>query len=184
MFKSILAATGFAALALLAAPLRAADLPGGFFFDTPTCFERVYTAGHLRQHPAQRVTRIRFEHFPHIWGATDDAGRVNPRLQPRQVFFRVLVSLRGKRPGDNSGTCYAEDGRLNCYIECDGGGFELVRDGANKMLIRNQGFAVSGCDAGSEAEGTWVNPKPDDKVFRLYRLPQSACRAPLALTGR
>ena len=165
---------------------QAADLPGGFFYDQPTCFERTYTRDHLRKHPNQRVSRIRFEHFPHIWGLTRDDGRtVDPRLSPGRVHFRVLVAMRGKpRLYDNTGECYAEGGRLNCYVECDGGGFEIIRDGKNKMLIKNRGFSVSGCGSSDAEDLAWVNAMPDDKVFRVYRLPALDCMQPLAASGQ
>ena len=158
----------------------AGDLPGGFHFDQPSCFERVYSTKHLKAHPLQRVEMIRFEHFPKIWGLLSDNNEVDPRLSPKEVYFRVLVKFRdAAKTLDNSGTCTKQGSFIQCYIECDGGGFQLVRKKKNSILIRNQGFAVSGCD-GEVDSGRRVEPEPDDKAFRLYLLPQSQCKEPLS----
>ncbi len=93
--------------------------------------------------------------------------------------------MRGKSNlYSNNGECYIKDGRQNCYIDCDGGSFQIVRDGKDKMLIHNNGFSVLGCDADSDNTGTWVNSKPDDKSFRVCRLPAHDCKQPLAGAGQ
>jgi len=173
------------ALAFLSIPARAADFPGGFYYDKDTCFERVYSNKHLRKHPRQRVAMIRFNHYPKLFGLIGKDDIVDPRLSPGVVYFQIQVRFRGaKRTGSNSGTCEVRRGKLICQIECDGGSFQIIRESTDSLLIRNDRFAVTGCENGEETceDGYfshWVEPEPDDKAFRLKRLPHNRCIAPL-----
>ena len=175
----VLSATG---LMLFSFAAQAKTLPGGFFFDRATCFERIYSAAHLKRHPLQKTTMIRFEHFPFIWGPTDENDKVNPYLWPERFPFAVYVRLRDHKLRYNTGECWRKKNYINCQIECDGGGFRFVREDANTALIRNtRGFSIVGCgeeESTGEENYSRLNPKPDDKAFRLYRLPQSKCRKP------
>ena len=86
------------------------------------------------------------------------------------------------RPGyfHNWLVCSGEyENGVHCFVECDGGAFDMKRESPTTALLYNHEFrVVGGC--GQEAEGTdWVDfsPGADDRVFKLESLPVAACRA-------
>lgn len=143
-----------------------------------SCYERVYSKDHMAKHPKQRVSHIRVEHFPNLFGTHGPDGKVRFDEKTGEVAFGIKVHFRGSSEEfSDGGVCYPKKGYLRCQIECDGGGFEIKHRDANSILIYNtRGFAVSGC--GGE-ERAFISTKSDDKVFRLNRLPASKCVPPV-----
>lgn len=134
------------------------------FSDEPTCYSRSYSADHLRKNPAQRVSYIRFDHVP---GSMGEVG-------PGELAFSVSVRFKeSPKTLTNSGLCFPLSETYRCQLECDGGGFELKnRDLSSLYLLNPSGFIVSSCGGDDYVE---LAPKPDDKIFRLNRLPPSEC---------
>lgn len=143
-----------------------------------TCYARDYTPEHLASHPDQRVARML------LWSVVYPEDVLAD--QPAGEFpFGIAVQLRSAAKWFwNTGMCRPEGDALSCYIECDGGGFAVERDGAASVLLRNrEGFAVESCGGGEdtaepeELDGFRLEPGKDDKVFRLTRLTDAECAA-------
>jgi len=142
-----------------------------------SCYERVYSGAHLAKHKTQRVTSIRFDHFPKTFGTYDQNNRIAFDPVRAEVYFSVSARFRDSgRLFTNSGICTPQGQIYRCQIECDGGGFSLKHKSAGSILLINEtGFAISGCDAEVHR---WLDPHPDDKVFRLDRVAAEACTPP------
>ena len=142
-----------------------------------SCYERIYTKDHLGQHPDQRVTGIRFDHFPRTYGTEDKNGNIRFDPVSAELYFVISVRFRGsEQVFQDGGFCYPEGQQYRCQIECDGGSFHLNdRDPDSILLINERGFRVSGCGEGKERI---LDPHPDDGVFRLDRRPNGACNPP------
>ena len=174
-----LAALGAVLLIGPAAGENPSALAGHFGLHRNSCYARDYDEAHLKAHPNQRIARIRIEHFPGLYGPYGEDGKVHMDETTGEVHFTVTVAYRDKPYAllSDSGTCTPDGDKLNCYIECDGGGFSLTDAGADAILLHNRGFRVMACGE-DETEGGWVNPEPDDKVFKLTRVPDSECVPP------
>lgn len=143
-----------------------------------SCYERVYSSEHLEKHKTQSVTSIRFDHFPTTFGTYDENNRIAFDPGNAEVYFTVSARFRGSgKSFTNSGICTPRGQDYRCQIECDGGGFVLKdKSSGSILLINKSGFAVSGCDAEAHR---WLDPEPDDKVFRLDRVAAEACAPPV-----
>jgi len=151
------------------------------------CFTRHYSSAHLAQHPHQLVTSMTL---------LVERQANSPRGAPDGTVFpyhaSLVVSVRGKRERYRQGTiCSWSDGRddrndeaaLVCNVECDGGGFALVRSSSpNSIRLRldyldGRGIALNGTCDPSENADRMLNllPGRDDKEFRLTRVRQSDC---------
>lgn len=142
-----------------------------------SCYERVYSREHLEKHKTQKVTSIRFDHFPTTFGTYDQNNRIAFDPVGAEVYFTISARFRDSgKLFTNSGICAPQGQTYRCQIECDGGGFSLKHKSAGSILLINKsGFAISGCDAETHR---WLDPEPDDKVFRLDRLAAAACAPP------
>lgn len=164
---------------------RVSPLPSHMPLGQEACFGRTYDAGHLKQHPKQRV--ISFHLFRDF---TPDATKEMPQETREKMIaedgdggIHVMAYVRFRdRPGlffNGLGCNPGINGGVHCGIDCDGGGFMLKESGAS-LLLENEGFVViGGCGASDdEAEqADYVKPGADDKVFRLDRKPVAECRA-------
>lgn len=166
-------------------PVRAGALDRYFSGDRNSCYQRVYSAAHMRAHPDQTVKTIAFDHFPNLWGTYGPDGKVRFDEKKRDVYFAIKVSFRGSREVfSESGVCYRRGETLRCGIDCDGGGFELRarQDGRLQLKTGSYGFRVvgkgGGCGGADEGAMRQVTRKTDDRVFLLSRLPAHACVAP------
>ena len=156
------------------APARPLD---GHFGSGDSCYARVYSEEHLRKNSTQRVTEIRFNHFPTTFGVNDESGAIKFNPATGELFFTISVRFRdSEKLYVDGGSCLPDGDQYRCNIECDGGGFVLKDRTKDTILLVNQsGFSVSGCGGEDYRE---VQPDPDDKVFRLDRLPNLLCKPP------
>ena len=158
-----------------------------FTADQEACFGRVYDQPHLASHPDQKVTSI------HIFRSLSERPeaenwRPNQRDEAIKRFresgetsVQAFVTFRDRRGYfHNALTCNKETRNgIGCYIECDGGSFDLKRESATTALLHNNGFVlVGGCgEEVDESQSVYFSPGKDDKVFRLESKPAAVCRA-------
>ncbi len=165
---------------------RSSPLPQQFPLSTEACYGRVYDAQHLASHPKQRVTSFHlFRDFSPDQNAEIPAQPVE-ELRARDgdngsIALSAYVRLRDKRGVYSNGfSCQrGEKGGVYCYIDCDGGSFDLKPSG-DALLLDNKGFVVvGGCGASDEDEGKNENvlPGADDRQFRLEKQPVAQCVA-------
>lgn len=182
----ILAGVGLLPLTgMFAGPAWAGALDRYFSGDRNSCYQRVYSASHMRSHPRQTVKSIVFSHYPTLWGSHGADGKVRFDEKTREVYFAIKVSFRGsKEIYSESGVCSRKGEVLRCGIECDGGGFELQarKDGRLFLKTASYGFRVvadnGGCDGEDESKIRQITRKTDDRAFLLSRLPAHSCVAP------
>jgi hypothetical protein len=63
-----------------------------------------------------------------------------------------------------------------CSVDCDGGGVELVREGADKLRVRLAfGRLVLGGDCDGGGKRVTLGQGSDDREFVLSPAPVSAC---------
>jgi hypothetical protein len=158
-----------------------------FTADQEACFGRVYDRHHLASHPNQKVTSLHIFRYlqqrseAENW-RPNDLKEANERFrQTGQTWVQAFVRFRDW-PGyfHNWLVCSGEyENGVHCFVECDGGTFDMKRESPTTALLYNHGFrVVGGC--GQEAEGTdWVDfsPGADDRVFKLESMPVAGCRA-------
>jgi hypothetical protein len=139
---------------------------------TYACFVRRYDAGHLAQHPKQKVGAMKLL----------VTAEIPPEENTTNYSFRLGVQYR-HRPGkfDSSGSCghvVAEDKgdeiRLGCGVDCDGGGIDMAMKDDKSAIIRMERIRVwdrkrPDEDASDALLGT------DDKTFRLDRADLREC---------
>jgi hypothetical protein len=182
-------AAAAAALAVLALPTETATQTRTPIFtaDREACFGRVYDRAHLASHPRQKVTSIHIlrslaeRKEAENWQPNSRAENIKKFREDGQTDVSAFVNFRDRRGTfHNSLICNKEnkDG-VGCYIECDGGSFNLKRESANALLLKNNGFVlVGGCGEDvEEGKAVYFNPGEDDKVFRLDNKPVAACLA-------
>jgi hypothetical protein len=158
-----------------------------FTADQDACFGRVYGAPHLAAHPDQKVTSIHI--FRSLserldaenWRADQRDEAIRRFRETGQTSVQAFVTFRDRRGYfHNALTCNKEGKNgIGCYIECDGGSFDLKREGAATALLQNNGFVLlGGCGEGvDDADAVYFTPGKDDKVFRLESKPTEVCRA-------
>jgi len=147
-----------------------------------SCYQRTYGNTHLSQHRDQRVTEIRFEHFPNVYGTYDANDNVRFDARTGEVHFVISTKTRDSyRFYSNSGTCRPEGDHYRCYLECDGGWF-VLKDNAPKsiLIVNEEGFVIDGCEGdGDDVDVRTLKPGRDDKAFRLDRVADDLCVAPI-----
>jgi hypothetical protein len=171
-------------LALLLAPVLAhADetaRPAAFPRGEEICFGRVYDAGHLKAHPDQRVTSFYLWHEltpdpPREYGdETADEKRQWDFDPNNRLLLDLMMHVRD-RPDMQVQTfeCEGDNASIFCGVDCDGGYFTAKVEG-NSLTVTNQGFQFEGsCESGVG----WLTSVKGDKIFRLDKLPNSACLA-------
>jgi hypothetical protein len=182
-------APGILAAAILAvsAPAQGETRAPLFTADQEACFGRVYDRAHLASHPNQKVTSLHI--FRSLgerpeaenWQATSRDEAIKQFRETREASVQAFVTFRDRKGYfHNWLTCGKEskDG-VRCYIECDGGSFELKRESTGTALLTNNGFVlIGGCGEDVEAsQEVHFSPGKDDKVFRLDGKPAPVCYA-------
>lgn len=141
------------------------------------CYSRAYDAAHLKAHPRQRITAMKFllsvaAYDPKPAGAT----------QPEDLYYYTF-SMSVARRGDKcllhtSGDCNGGD-TISCIVDCDGGSVALDKmPPASSLIVRlnNESGITMFHDCDGE-KGVVVKAGSDDKVFRLDKTATDACRA-------
>jgi hypothetical protein len=125
------------------------------------CFTRSYDRAHLAKHPDQLVTAVKLHiHRP-------------PPGNGSKYWFLAQFKLRGKDETlRTSGICNEKASGLHCFVECDGGGVDVVPRARDAMMYLDR-IRVAACD-GEEA-GEELSGGKDDRVFRLDRVDDATC---------
>ncbi len=188
--------TAMAALGLLGAisvaaaePARIDDLSGRIFGAQSSarkqsaCFVRTYDSAHLAAHPKQKVRQMMLLVGREADEDTDAAEGSS------HFSFSVGFRMRGESGRlESSGSCSrakaAETGenmaRINCGVDCDGGGLALQISDDNKSLrvemdeIRVEVAGAKPKDD-DEPDGHRLSGGADDRVFRLDRANLREC---------
>jgi hypothetical protein len=176
-----------AATVLWGVPAAAEARAPLFTADQEACFGRVYDRTHLAKHPDQKVTSI------HIFRSLSERAEAeNWRQNQRdeaikryrdsgETSVQAFVTFRDRKGYfHNALTCNKETRNgVGCYIECDGGSFDIKRESPTTALLSNKGFVlIGGCgEEVEETEQVYFSPDKDDKVFRLESKPPAMCRA-------
>ncbi|MGL4288524.1 MAG: hypothetical protein ACRCVA_19405 [Phreatobacter sp.] len=133
------------------------------------CYARSYQAGHLAEHPQQRVTAMTL---------SLKRGRASP------AEFQIFVTVRGDRDLWSAGGECLAGGSIVCSVECDGGGFSVARDATPQAVLLNLGqphgrISMNGCDGGERE----LEAGADDRRFRLDRVANAVCEAAAGRAG-
>ena len=125
------------------------------------CFTRIYDRAHLARHPDQLVTAVKLHiHKP-------------PRDSMSKYWFLAQFKLRGRDETlRTSGICNEKASGLHCFVECDGGGVDVVPRAREAMMYLDR-IRVAACD-GDEA-GEELTGGKDDLVFRPNRVENAVC---------
>ncbi len=160
-----------------------------FTADQEACFGRVYDQPHLARHPDQKVTGIHIfrslSERPEAesWRPSQRDEIVKQFRETGETNVQAFVTFRDRRGYfHNALICSKEtrNGVVGCYIECDGGSFDIKRESPTTALLSNNGFVlIGGCgsDDVEELQTVYFSPGKDDKVFRLESKPAAVCRA-------
>ena len=145
--------------------------------DNKICFASAYDAAHLRDHPRQRISAMKFL----LRVGAYDPKPANAK-QPNEMYyykFAMSITRRGEKGLlRTAGDCMTVDG-IACVVDCDGGGLTLDQTppaGALIVRLDEDGIVMyHDCDENNDA--VLVKPGADDKVFRLEKTATEACRA-------
>ena len=129
------------------------------------CYRRVYTKSHLAKHPDQLVISMLL------------------KLEDSNSRWRMSVAERGQwRQLHGGGGCSAEGEYLYCSVDCDGGhiGIKFISGSSIYVYLKEplgSGFIrlVPACDMVDD-NSQELRAGKDDKIFKLYKVPMSACR--------
>ncbi len=166
-------------LSNLSISAEAADMENLINKYSDACYERSYTPDHMKKHPEQTVTFIRFAHLPSLLKP-----EIRNSIQDSANIFQPIADIEVRFKGDsklygNSLICYMDNGKPLCGVECDGGSFYFRFKTNNDMLIdfRDTGEMVleSSCGEGSETNPRQLADKKDDRVFRLSPVDPAQC---------
>ena len=140
------------------------------------CYVRTYDNAHLRAHPRQRITAMKF-----LLGVQEyDPRRANAKGLDDLVYytFSMSVSRRGdKRQLHASGDCFGGDG-ISCVVDCDGGGVTLDKmPPADTLIVRLNDDGIRMLHDCDDEAGVLIKAGADDKVFHLSKTDNEACRA-------
>jgi hypothetical protein len=130
------------------------------------CFVRTYGGSHLASHPHQLVTHVRLQ----LRSAQNRAHHVHD--------FSLEIRTRGSVETLNTvGSCTSEHDRLECRVECDGGGIAVAPRAGYAMMYLDR-IRMSKCDAKIDDvnSGVEVFGGIDDRVFRLDSVGAAQCQ--------
>lgn len=141
------------------------------------CYSRAYDAAHLKAHPRQRIAAMKFLLSVAAYDPKP-AGAVKPE-DLYYYTFAMSVARRGdKRLLRTSGDCNGGD-TIACVVDCDGGSVALDKmPPADSLVVRlNNESGITMYHDCDEGKGVVVKAGADDKVFRLDKTANDACRA-------
>jgi hypothetical protein len=136
---------------------------------------RSYDAAHLRVHPHQRITAMKF-----LLGVQAYDPKPAAATRPDELVyytFSMSVARRGdKRLLRTSGDCMTAEG-ISCVVDCDGGGLALDKmPPAGSLIVRLSDDGIRMFHDCDDEQGVLVKPGIDDKVFRLSKTSNEACK--------
>lgn len=140
---------------------------------TYACFVRRYDAGHLAQHPKQKVSAMK------LLVTAEDA----PEDKTVNYSFRLGFNYRHRTGNfDSSGYCshiVAENGggeiRLGCGVDCEGGGIEVAMKDDKSALIRLERIRIWERNKPDDDASNDLVAGADDKIFRVDRADLHEC---------
>lgn len=128
------------------------------------CFTRSYDRAHLARHPDQLVTAVKLRVYR------------PPPETTSMYWFIAQFRLRGRDETlRTSGICNETAIGLHCFVECDGGGVDVVPRARDAMMYLDR-INVAKC--GQEylnGGGQELTGGKDDRVFRLDRVDSAPC---------
>ncbi len=131
-----------------------------------SCFAREYSDDHMRKSPNQVVKSIavRFEGPANDKSSTGEWGDVTTYFTDTPTKFTQTLY------------CQILDGKPWCGVECDGGGAEITWKDRDTILVKTEGFIVSGGCDGIETDMRFVKDlNAKSTTFRLNRSSLDAC---------
>jgi hypothetical protein len=157
-----------------------------FVADQEACFGRVYDRAHLAAHPNQTVTSLHI--FRYIgkrpeaenWQASQRDEAIKEFRKTGHADVQAFVTFRGRRGYFHNWLNCRKEAKedTTCFVECDGGRFDLKRESAGTVLLNNHGFVLIGaCTEEEASKEVHLTPGRDDKVFRLEAKAVAICRA-------
>jgi hypothetical protein len=140
---------------------------------TYACFVRRYDAGHLAQHPKQKVSAMK------LLVTAEDA----PEDKTVNYSFRLGFKYRHRVGNfDSSGYCshiVAENTggeiRLGCGVDCEGGGIEVAMKDDKSALIRLERIRIWERNKPDDDASNDLVAGADDKIFRVDRADLHEC---------
>jgi hypothetical protein len=137
------------------------------------CFNRVYDAGHLAQHPRQNVRTM-------LLLVKADADSDQPRYG-----LRLGVTFRKSGAHfDSAGDCGAihdtadvggSTGVAHCGVDCDGGSIDVaIKDAKSVLVSIPEGARIWRANANDDSDQR-RRFGSDDKVFRLDKVALTQC---------
>lgn len=148
----------------LAIPAQAAPL-----FE-PACYARDYSPEHLASQPDQIVDEfyLQFSHEPKY----------------DETYAAISVTLTGQghvagtplagRTLDQGLTCWVDDTRAGCSVDCDGGWFEVTRNDGDVFELRTDYLLVGDVEGCGGAVDLSEGPgRPT--TYRLMRVANAIC---------
>jgi ATP-dependent Clp protease adapter protein ClpS len=136
---------------------------------SPMCFTRDYSQDHLAQHPKQTVRSMKAKVYVH-----------NDQYTKDMVVLAISAKLKGdtERTYRQAMSCMENEGRVNCFVDCDGGSVDIAEITKDGVKLKNNGVVVRGGCGSDEGEITRFledTPRGDD-VFTLKRSPIESCK--------
>lgn len=152
---------GAALVCVSAGPLKAADPMMG-------CFMRDYSDAHLAKHPAQVVDEIALS----VRQAGEFINGTLWVLTARQGH--VAHSGLGGRLLKQQLLCWKEMGTMNCFVECDGGGFTVTKATGDSLTFRTN-FLLVGDENGCGGPVDLAENPGQPVSYRLNRADPTVC---------
>jgi hypothetical protein len=151
-----------------------------FMRDKNSCYQRTYSASHLKSHPQQTVSFIQVTHSV-AENAKLFEGYGSSSDQAKEPVIKVSVKFKGNPKTYSNNLVCSEDSKF-CGVECDGGRAAFTRkaNGALLLDVRNTGGFIleGGCDAGNGSRTKFLGDAQDDKLFKLNSMNMNACSGP------
>ena len=144
------------------------------------CFERQYTAEHMRANPNQKLSSmyVFVEHTRETYeGGSYDLKSAKVVGKSKNEFYM----------NDQAGCDYKADGSISCAIECDGGAFNVRPRNGNVLFSVNEDYYFPLYKNGKDQEtaepedtlSLEANDK-DNAAYKLYPVEPVRCEEALA----
>lgn len=140
-------------------------LPSAVFAETPfTCYARTYDKAHMAKHPGQIMQSVRIK-------------LVKSKLNEHGITFdgEVNATVVGQPGRWSEGfSCTGKGAVLSCFIECDGGRFELRRNKDSLKLVNADRFRLAKDGCGEESLD--VKATSENRVYLLKQSKPDICK--------